>query len=84
MSRPNWRALSLHGRFLAFEYGSRPNGGMNDCVGGFDTVEWAEAAIGRLDPAPVNAHVLDTETRQILGVTTMMKTDDSPPPTDCG
>lgn len=58
--------INLKGRYLAFAY-TVPLGGMADCIGGFDAIEWADAAIARLDPLPTYAYVWDTHSGSFVG-----------------
>jgi hypothetical protein len=65
------------GRYLAFAFTGRPNGGMADCVGGFESQSDAEQAIKLLWPVPAYAHVFDTEAREILNVASLVTIGDN-------
>jgi hypothetical protein len=56
---------NLNGRYLVFAWVNAA-GGMRDCVGGFDAVEWAETALERLNPQPYRWQIFDTQTRTVV------------------
>lgn len=72
-----FKTKSFEGRYLAFAFTGRPNGGMSDCIGGFESVEAAEHAISLMRPVPTYSHIFDTETRELLNVLALIVVGDS-------